>query len=87
MSRSLGDAFSEDFGFIADPIIDVFQIQALKTRIAVKENNTSLKNSGGALYVACKDLIVKSSQLWARVSVGRGMQMYRDDISIAVRKI
>ena len=87
MSRSLGDGFSEDFGFIADPIIDVFQIQALKTRIAVKENNTSLKNSGGGLYVACKDLIVKSSQLWARVSVGRGMQMYRDDISIAVRKI
>jgi len=87
MSRSLGDGFSEDFCVIADPIIDVFQIQALKTRIAVKENNTSLKNSGGALYVACKDLIVKSSQLWARVSVGRGMQMYRDDISIAVRKI
>ena len=132
MSRSLGDAFSKDFGVIADPIVDVFQIQELKTRIEVKEINTSLRSSGGvlrqevdandvelflvslsdglfdeleieemaqylafslerhesgALYKACKDLIVKSSQLWTGVSVGRGTQLYRDDISIAVRKI
>ena len=132
MSRSLGDAFSKDFGVIADPIVDVFQIQELKTRIEVKEINTSLRSSGGVLrqevdandvelflvslsdglfdeleieemaqylafslerhesgarYKACKDLIVKSSQLWTGVSVGRGTQLYRDDISIAVRKI
>lgn len=68
---------------ISDGMFDHLNIEYVARRLAYGLE----KGEKTALYEVCVDLISESSNLWNKISVGRGDILYRDDISIAVHKL
>ena len=68
---------------LSDGLFEYLEIEDIAQQLA-----ESLEGgSKGGLYNTCQSLILQSSRAWMKQTMERDMQLYRDDISIAVHRI